>query len=443
MPWGDVTGSHRAHRRWVAAVVVLAVLVGVLVAVLRSAAATATETAVVAVQPVAGRAATSPDDIAGAVVALAGTGPVLDAAAAGAGVTRDEARDDVDVTAGGAGIVTVTATGGSGEVATRLASATTEALAASLVRSNDAALQEALRPLQQQLQDLSVQLQAVPLGDPRRAAVEQNYGAVAGVIADRTAAPAPRLLPDGEPVLSTGHSPLAEALAAAAAVLVLGALAGFIARRRPVRRDPAPAMAHVEGPHAVLHPGDDAPAVLTRLYADAVRGRGPVLVLQLSDPAARDLGGDLVGAAEIVGDRVEHTDLTPGGRGTPAPPPASDGARRRGRASTVSISSLRRARVDGVAVGILRERQVRAALIAVDTRRALPARLADTVSTLEGLAVEVRGVVVWRGRLPLAEARPAPLALPPGAPATPEPGDDGARPTTPSSAVPSGRPSTS
>lgn len=411
VPWGDVL---RARRWWVAAVVVLALILGVLVAVLRSPTVTATETAVVAVQPVAGRAATSPAEVASSVVGLAATGPVLDAAAAGAGVTRDEARDDVTVTAGEAGVVTVTATGGAGDVAARLASSTTDALAAALVRSGDAALQEALGPLQQQLQELTGGLQAIPLGDPRRTALEQNYGAVAGVIADRTAAPAPRLLPDGAPVVSTGRAPLADALIAVVAVLVLAAIAAAVARRRPVRRDPALRLARVDGPHTVLYPGDDAPAVLTRLYSTAVRGRGPVLVLQLSDPAAHDVGRDLVGAAEIMGDRVEHVDVTPGARVTPAPPPAEGAPRRRGRASVLTVSSLRRDRVDGVAVGILRERGVRAALVAVDTHRALPARLADAVSTLDGLAIEVRGVVVWRGRLPLAPA-PAPLALPPAA----------------------------
>jgi len=176
-----------------------------------------------------------------------------------------------------------------------------------------------------------------------------------------------------------------------------------------------------------------------------VRGRGPVLVLQLSDAGVIDLGRELVGAAEIVGERVEHADLTPGASVAPPPP---GGPRRRGRAGTVSISSLRCARVDGTVVGILRERQVRAAIIAVDTHRPVRTRLADAVSTLEGLAVEVRGVVVWRGRFPAAlppgppTSAPRPPTTPPGPPTTPPPPGD-ARPTTPSSAVPSGRPSPS
>lgn len=457
MPRNDVVGPLRVRQWWIAAVVVLGVIAGVLVGVVGSPTVTATETALVVVQPVTGRTATDPDDVASSVVGLAETAPVLDVAATGAGVPRDQARDDVDVTSGGAGIVTVTASAETPEMAARLATTTTDALAVALVRSSDVALQEALRPLQEQQQTLSVALQALPLGDPRRASIEQNYGAVSGVIADRTAAPAARLLPDGAPVLASGRSWVAGALAAIAAIVVLAGIVGaaaWIARRRTARRDPAPAGTRVDGPQAVIHPGDDAPAVLTRLYADAVRGRGPVLVLQLSDTGAIDLGRELVGAAEIVGERVERTDLTPGASVIPPPPPPPGGPRRRGRAGTVSISSLRCARVDGTVVGILRERQVRAAIVAVDTHRPVRTRLADAVSTLEGLAVEVRGVVVWRGRFPTTP-QPAPTALPPGptsaprppstppGPPTTPPPPGHARPTTPSTAVPSGRPSPS
>lgn len=412
MSWGDVSDPARIrHGRLVVvgvAVVGLAVLVGVLVSVAGSPTSTATQTAVVAVQPVAGRVATSPAEVATVVVGLAETGPVLDAAAAGAGVSRDAAQDDVEVAAAGAGIVTVTADGASNELAAGLATSTTDALAAALVRSTDRALQQSLGPLGRQLQELSTALQAVPLGDPRRASLEQNYGAIAGVIADRTAAPAPRLLPDGAPIVSASRAPLGEAVLVVLAVGVLAAVAAGAWRlaQRPARRDPDVTLAGVDGPYAVLHPGDDAPAVLTRLYADAVRGDGPVLVLQLSDPGALDVGRELVGSAEIMGDRVEHTDLTPGVPRDPAPPSAT-GTGRRTRTS-LALSSLRRPRVDGTAVGTLRASGVHAAVVAVDTHRALSARLADAVYTLEGLGVELRGVVVWRGRFPDAPPPPAP-----------------------------------
>jgi hypothetical protein len=75
------------------------------------------------------------------------------------------------------------------------------------------------------------------------------------------------------------------------------------------------------------------------------------------------------------------------------------------------VVSLRRPRADDAARDLVHRDGVRAALVAVDTRRAVPARLADAVSVLDGLAVEVRGVVVWRGRFPRAQG---PSVPPPG-----------------------------
>ncbi|MFC5141914.1 hypothetical protein ACFPK1_27020 [Actinomycetospora rhizophila] len=371
---------------WVAAALAVALLVAALVALLRSPTVTATATAV-----------GTPAGAARSAVALAATTPVQVAIAAAGGIGTDEVADAVEVGASDAGIVTVVARGRSPEQARALAGAATGALAEALARVDAAGLRAATAPLDDQLRDTGTRLLATPLGDPARALLEQRYAALTTEIAGRTAAPAPRLLPDGDPVVATERSPLAEALLAALAVLLLAAVATLVARglrgerAARARRDRTLALARVDGPHAVLHPGDDVPAVLTRLYTDVVRGRGPVLVLQLAGPRARDLGRDLVEAARITGDVLPLRDLTPDVR---RPPPDDRDA--------PAVHSLRRPRADDDALARIREVGVRAALVAVDTRRGPPTRLADAVSVLEGRAVEVRGVVVWRGRFPRA-----------------------------------------
>ncbi|WP_433783446.1 hypothetical protein ACQPX6_25610 [Actinomycetospora sp. CA-101289] len=401
MPWAEWSDPLRARRWWIAAVVGLAVLVAALLLVLRSPTFTATATAVVAVPSVAGRPGPSPGQVARSAVGLAATPSVRSAAADAAAVPAGRAGD-VAVSASDGGIVAVVADGPSPPEASRLAGATATAVGEALARLDDEALRAELAPLEAQLADVTATLRATPFGDPVRGALEQRYAALADTIADRTAAPSPRLLPDGEPVVTTARSPLAEALLAALAVLVLAVVGGLVARglggehRGRARRDRTLALARVEGPHAVLHPGDDVPAVLTRLYADVVRGRGAVLVLQLARPGARDLGRDLVEAARIVGDDLPHHDLTAGPAAAREDPTAP------------RVVSLRRPRADDTARALVHRDGVRAALVAVDTRRAVPARLADAVSVLDGLAVEVRGVVVWRGRFPRGQTPPIP-----------------------------------
>ena len=402
MPWGEWSDALRARPWWIAAVVGLAVVVGALLLVLRSPTFTATATAVVAVQPVAGRPGPTPGEVARSAVALAAT-PGVRATAADAARVPPGRAGDVEVGASDAGIVTVVADDREPQEASRLAGATAAALGEALARIDDEALRAELAPLVAQLADLTATLRATPFGDPVRSAFEQRYAALAGAIADRTADPSPRLLPDGEPVVTTVRTPLAEVLLAALAVLVLAVVGGLVARgpggehRGRARRDRTLALARVEGPHAVLHPGDDVPAVLTRLYADVVRGRGAVLVLQLAGPGARDLGRDLVEAARITGDDLPHQDLTAGLSDAREDPTAP------------RVVSLRRPRADDATRDLVHRDGVRAALVAVDTRRAVPARPADAVSVLDGLAVEVRGVVVWRGRFPRARNPPIPL----------------------------------
>ncbi|GAA4772578.1 hypothetical protein GCM10023200_01140 [Actinomycetospora chlora] len=390
----------RRPRRWprvaVAALAVLAVvLIAVLVAALRSPTFTATATAVA-----------SPAEVAGTAVGLAATVPVRAAAARAAGLP-DDAAGDVDVTASGAGLVTVVARRGTAGEAGALAGATTTALADALDRLDAQRLAADLAPVGAELAALTTTLRATPLGDPARGPLEQRYAALSTALAQRTAAPAPRLLPDGDPVVAAGRSPVAEVLPAVVALAVLPGVAAGAAgvagglrgeRAARARRDRTLALARVDGPHAVLHPGDDVPAVLTRLYADVVRGRGPVLVFQLADPRARDLGRDVVEAARITGDHLPLRDLTPDRRNDRPPVPDDLGE--------PAVWALRRPRADAEALDRVRHAGVRAALVAVDTRRALPARLADTVSALEGAAVAVRGVVVWRGRFPRAQTPP-------------------------------------
>lgn len=372
------------RRWWVAAAVVPALVAATAVVLLRSPTSVATATAV-----------GTPADAARTAVALAGTTPVQADVAGAGGIAVDAVADAVEVGASDAGIVTVVAHGGSPEQARALAGAMTTALAAALTRVDAAGLRAAVEPLEDQLREVGTTLLATPLGDPSRAQLEQRYAALTGEIAERTAAPSPRLLPDGEPVVTAERSPLAEALLAALAVLLLAGVALLVARglggerAARARRDRTLALARVDGPHAVLHAGDDVPAVLTRLYADVVRGTGPVLVLQLGDPRARDLGRDLVEAARITGDVLPLRDLTPDVR----PPPPDD-------RDAPAVHSLRRRRADEDALARIREVGVRAALVAVDTRRGPPTRLADAVSVLEDRAVDVRGVVVWRGRFP-------------------------------------------
>ncbi|GLZ48467.1 hypothetical protein Acsp06_46520 [Actinomycetospora sp. NBRC 106375] len=409
MASGGWTGAPtpRHARWWVTGALGVVVLVGVLVLVLRSPTFRATATAVA-----------TPADVAGTVVGLAATVPVRSAAARDAGVDTDRAPD-VDVTASTAGIVTVAAPGDSPEQARDLARATVVALADTQGRLDTARLRADLAPLDGQMLELTTALRATPLGDPARGPLEQRYAALATAVAERTAAPVPRLLPDGDPVVTTERPPWVEVLLTVLAVaalvgvglLVARALRGERAAR--ARRERTLALARVDGPHAVVHPGDDVPAVLTRLYADVVRGRGPVLVFQLADPRARDVGRDLVEAARITGDVLPRRDLTADGR-HPVPDDRDEPA----------VYTLRRPRPDDDALGRVLAVGVRSALVAVDTRRALPARLADTVSALEGAAVGVRGVVVWRGRFPRAQTPPttrdaatvAGGAPPPGSP---------------------------
>ncbi|TDQ48915.1 hypothetical protein EV188_11185 [Actinomycetospora succinea] len=381
MPRGDRISALRVRWWWLVA---LALVVAALVVLLRSPTSRATATAV-----------GTPVEAARTAVGLAGTTPVQTAVAVAGGIAPDDVADAVEVAASDAGIVTVVAHGASPEQARALAEAMTRALAEALIRVDAAGLRAATDPLDDQLRETGTTLLATPLGDPARALLEQRYAALTTEIAERTAAPAPRLLPDGDPVVTAERSPLAEALLAALAVLVLAVVATLAARglggerAARARRDRTLALARVDGPHAVVHPGDDVPAVLTRLYADVVRGRGPVLVLQLAGPRVRDLGRDLVEAARITGDVLPLRDLTPEVR---LPPPDDRDA--------PAVHSLRRPRADEDALARIREVGVRAALVAVDTRRGPPTRLADAVSVLEGRAVEVRGVVVWRGRFP-------------------------------------------
>ena len=141
-------------------------------------------------------------------------------------------------------------------------------------------------------------------------------------------------------------------------------------------------------PGAVVRPRDDVAAVLTRFYADAVRAHDAVHIVQLTDAARADVGVELHAAGHIVGDARPYRDLTAD--------PAAEGAASHGR----GLHGLRRPRVDGIAVKALRGAS--SAVLVVDARRGRPAAVADAAAMLDGLGVAVRGVVVWKGRIPRA-----------------------------------------
>ena len=140
-------------------------------------------------------------------------------------------------------------------------------------------------------------------------------------------------------------------------------------------------------PGAVVRPRDDVAAVLTRFYSDAVRAHDAVHIVQLTDAARADVGVELHAAGHIVGDARPYRDLT----AEAAPEGAAAGR---------GLHSLRRPRVDGLAVKALRGGS--SAVLVVDTRRSRPAAVADAAAMLDGLGVAVRGVVVWKGRIPRA-----------------------------------------
>ncbi len=145
-------------------------------------------------------------------------------------------------------------------------------------------------------------------------------------------------------------------------------------------------------PGAVVRRRDDVAAVLTRFFADAVRAHDAVHVVQLTDESRADVGVELHAAGHIVGDARPYQDLataaTTDTTGTSAGAPGP------------GLHGLRRPRVDGVAVKALRGAS--SAVLVVDTRRSRAADVADAAAMLDGLGVAVRGVVVWRGRIPRA-----------------------------------------
>ena len=177
----------------------------------------------------------------------------------------------------------------------------------------------------------------------------------------------------------------------------VGRLTATLATVRETGADADPGREVVDAglaPVAVLRARDDAAAVLTRLYAAVVRGRGDVHVVQLTPASACDLGAELAVAARIVGDRPRHRAITPAAPG----PGVTDRPGAPVADPTVTVSSLRRPRIDGPALRLLRE--ARAAVVVADTARSRRRSVVDALEMLDGLGVDVRGLVVWRGRIP-------------------------------------------
>jgi hypothetical protein len=333
------------------------------------------------------------DAIRAAIAARAGTTPA--AVAAGLRVTP---ADDADAAA--AGQVDVVVDAPSADAAGRIAAAAVDVLGAELRQADTDTLRVALGPASLRMQDLANQLRALAPDDPRRAELRARYGAIADEIAERTATPAPRLVPGAAPALAPDRRPTAAAAAAVAAlaalVLAVPAALVVVRLRRPAATDPAHDLtALVPGMRAFLVWTDDAPAVLTRFWVGAVRGQGPVLVLQLGDRDRLDLAGELVAAGRLIGDAVVLRDLTPG---APAPAPIS------GRA--LVVSALRTPTVDGAALAVA-QFAAPAVVLAVDTVRTDRAAVEKALAALRALGREVRGIVVWRGRLPRDPVRDA------------------------------------
>lgn len=340
------------------------------------------------------------------VVALSDGGVVDDAVAARAGSTpavvaaglRVAPADDPDDAA--AGLVDIRVDAPSADAAGRIAVAAVDVLGAELRRTDSDTLRAALGPASVRMQELSNRLRALAPDDPRRAELRAGYGALADEIAERTATPAPRLVADGVPAVTPDRRPSAVGAAAVAALvaLVLAVPAAVVVSRRRRRdaTDPAHALtAPVPGTRAFLVWTDDAPAVLTRFWVGAVRGQGPVLVLQLGDRDRLDLAAELVAAGRLIGDAVVLRDLTPG---APPPDPIS------GRA--LVVSALRTPTIDGPALAAA-HLAAPAVVLAVDTAHTDRAAVDKALAALRALGREVRGIVVWRGRLPRDPARDA------------------------------------
>lgn len=384
---------------WVAAVVVLAAVGGAVLPSLVTPTAQAVTLARVVVQPAAPGRPTDPADAVATVVGLSETRVVRDAVAARAGVAPETVAASLRVAPGTrAGFVDVRGVASGPDEAERTAVAAVEELAVALERADSEGLRVVLGPLSTELARLGDQLRTMDAGDPARGAVAQRYGALATEITARTASPAPRLLPSGPPAVTSEARPARTVTAAVAALaaFVLAVPVALLAarRRRPSGTDDTHGLvAPVPGARAFLVWTDDAPAVLTRFWVGAVRGQGPVLVLQLSDADRLDLAGELAAAGRLVGDAVTHRDLTPG-----ATPPAPISGR------SLVVSALRTPVVDGAAVAALRA-AAPAVVLAVDTAHTGRRDVDVALDVVRGLGLSVRGVVVWRGRLPRDPAR--------------------------------------
>ncbi|MET0190509.1 MAG: hypothetical protein ABW212_16015, partial [Pseudonocardia sediminis] len=248
---------------------------------------------------------------------------------------------------------------------------------------------------------IEAQLDSLSAGVGTRLAQQQRYDALAAEVA-RTATPPAAFrvtgpVPAAEP---DGPSPLRDAALAFLATFVVLAVAVPLVRGVRGRLSEAVPAAQLRRslgvPVVELDRATDGPALrLGEIYRDVLRAHPTVTAVQLTRPGACDLGAELVHAAEVVGDRRTHQDMTPGSTATPQATSPDPGR--------PVVRSLRTGRLDREAAGTLRG--AGPTVLVVDTATARTADVGRARALLHAVGADVVAAVVWRGRIPRDPSR--------------------------------------
>lgn len=193
-------------------------------------------------------------------------------------------------------------------------------------------------------------------------------------------------------------------VASSAGMLEQASLVGLhpLTRQQLVTRRVRHLVAQVPAPYSVIADGIDVPAVLTRLYAMAIRdrwgggGSDTTCVLQLTPWYACDIGIELVYAGRIFGHAPIWEDMSPGLMVEPLGLDEGDAAQ--SDAPTPRLISVRGSVLDSSVREALSS--VGRTIIVMDTARVKRADVLDAMSKLGQDGVLVAGLIVYRGRIP-------------------------------------------
>ncbi len=138
---------------------------------------------------------------------LATSKPVLDRAAASShpGISEKTAESRVSASeSGGLGFITIDATGPKPDDARALGNAVAQALITEVNQQEDNAIQQDLKVVNQQVQTLQAQLNALPADSPQRAALQTRYDTLLQAAVTRQTQPRDRVV-----IISTATTPQA------------------------------------------------------------------------------------------------------------------------------------------------------------------------------------------------------------------------------------------